>query len=228
MNKIIFGIFAHPDDEAFGPAGALLRETRAGTDLHLITLTAGDAGANPDGVDNLGEVRQAEWRAAGALLGAHSLHFFGYKDGHLNNLAMIEIAQRVVNLVIELLHDTPADAEVEFMSLDLNGYTGHIDHIVAARAAALAFYRLKQSDTRITRIRFACLPAHLSPATNTDWLYMDAGHTPAEIDETIDARDLRGDIIAIMKTHRSQRQDAATTLAAQGEALGLCYFVVKT
>ena len=37
MKKIIFGIFAHPDDEAFGPSGTLLLETRSGTELHLIT-----------------------------------------------------------------------------------------------------------------------------------------------------------------------------------------------
>ena len=44
MKRVIFGIFAHPDDEAFGPSGTLLMETKAGTELHLITLTLGEAG----------------------------------------------------------------------------------------------------------------------------------------------------------------------------------------
>lgn len=45
MRKILLGIFAHPDDEALGPVGTLLREVRDGAELHLITLTAGQAGA---------------------------------------------------------------------------------------------------------------------------------------------------------------------------------------
>ena len=57
MQKILFGIFAHPDDEAFGPVAALLDEVEKGTELHLITLTGGENGTNPDNLDNLGEVR---------------------------------------------------------------------------------------------------------------------------------------------------------------------------
>jgi len=136
MKKIIVGIFAHPDDEAFGPAGTLLQETKNGTELHLITLTAGDAGTNPDNVPDLGAVRLQEWKAAGGLLGAKSMEFFGYKDGQLNNNSMIEIGHRIIRHVQEILAEAPADTTVEFMSLDLNGYTGHIDHIVAARAAS--------------------------------------------------------------------------------------------
>ena len=62
MKKVIFGIFAHPDDESFGPSGTLLKLRRSGYDLHLIVLTDGEAGVNPDGIENLGEVRLQEWR----------------------------------------------------------------------------------------------------------------------------------------------------------------------
>lgn len=227
MKKSIFGIFAHPDDEAFGPCGALLQETRAGADLHLICLTAGEGGMNPDNHEDLGKVRLEEWHAAGALLGARSMHFLGYSDGQLHNLAMIEATQRIITLVTHTLATTTEDVEIEFMTLDLNGYTGHIDHIVTARAACLAFYRLKQRDKRFSRIRLACLPRKLVPDVNTDWLYMEPGHTPDEIGETVDARQLRNDIIAIIRTHHSQRSDADTVLESQGANLGLNYFVVK-
>lgn len=228
MKKIIFGIFAHPDDEAFGPAGTLLQETRSGTELHLITLTAGDAGTNPDNLKNLGEVRLEEWKKAGELLGAAGMHFLGYKDGQLNNLAMIEAAKRIEEIVAATLENAPADAEIEFMSLDLNGLTGHIDHIVAARAACLAFYRLKARDERLRRIRLACLPAELYPADNTHWIYMERGRTPQEVDETVDARQLRDDIIEIMRAHHTQRGDCDYNLKTQGDRLGLNGFIVKT
>lgn len=227
MKKIIFGIFAHPDDEAFGPAGALLQETRSGAELHLITLTAGDAGTNPDNVPNLGEVRLEEWKKAGALLGAENMNFLGYKDGQLANRSMIEAAERIVELVTDALKNS-GNAEIEFMSLDLNGLTGHIDHIVAARAACLAFYTLKKKDARFTRIRLACLPAELYPAYNIGWLYMEQGRSPEEIDETIDARNLRDDIIEVMRAHETQRADCDYNVKTQGERLGLNYFIVKS
>jgi LmbE family N-acetylglucosaminyl deacetylase len=227
MKKIIFGIFAHPDDEAFGPCGTLLQETRGGSELHLITLTTGEGGTNPDNQEDLGGIRLEEWRAAGKLLGSSSMHFLGYKDGQLNNSAMIEATQRIITVVSHTLMSHPTDIEIEFMTLDLNGYTGHIDHIVAARAACLAFYTLKQNDPRFTRIRFACLPRHQVPDVNTDWLYMEPGRTPEEISETVDARGLRDDIIAVMNMHHSQRADQAATIKSQGDDLGLNYFIVK-
>lgn len=226
MKKIIFGIFAHPDDEAFGPAGTLLQETRGGAELHLVTLTAGGAGTNPDNLENLGETRLQEWHEAGKLLGAKSMHFFGYEDGELNNKQMIGAGRRLVDVVAEAIPDGE-DIEIEFMTLDLNGYTGHIDHIVAARAASWAFYTLKQADARFTRIRYACLPQKLYPKAEFGWIYQEAGRSPEEIDETVDTRELREDILNVMRAHRTQRADYDYTVKSWGRDLGLNYFIVK-
>jgi LmbE family N-acetylglucosaminyl deacetylase len=227
MKKIIFGIFAHPDDEAFGPCGALLLETRGGADLHLITLTDGGAGTNPDNLTNLGEVRLKEWRAAGHLIGAKTMHHLGYKDGQLNNIAMIEASQRIKVLIDEVLTSTHDDITIEFITLDLNGYTGHIDHIVAARTASFVFYSLKQNDPRFSHIKFACFARESVPSVNTDWLYMEPGHLLEEIQETVDARHLQNEIIDIMHMHHTQRGDGMTTIKNQGANLGLSYFIVK-
>jgi LmbE family N-acetylglucosaminyl deacetylase len=227
MKKIIFGIFAHPDDEAFGPCGTLLLETRSGAELHLISLTAGENGTNPDNNPDLARTRLQEWQKAGELLGAASMHHLGYVDGTLNNLAMIEIAAKIEQLIKNTVKNDE-DVEIEFMSLDLNGLTGHIDHIVAVRAACLAFYKLKSTDTRFTRIRFFCLPNTYYPTVNTDWIYMEAGRTEQEIDETVDARAIKNDIMTIMHTHHSQRGDADTQIKALGNDLGLNHFIIKT
>ncbi|HJP81640.1 MAG TPA: PIG-L deacetylase family protein [Candidatus Saccharimonadales bacterium] len=226
--KIIFGIFAHPDDEAFGPAGTLLAETKVGTELHLITFTAGDAGTNPDNVPDLGAVREKEWREAGSRLGATSMHFLGYKDGHLDNQTMIEATDRITQIVKAITEKVLDDVMIEFMSLDLNGYTGHIDHIVAARTACQVFYRLKAADGRFERILLATVPSSISPTVNTDWIFMEPGRTPDEIDEIVDARHLRDDILYVMDAHDSQRADRAYTIKSQGENLGINYFIVKS
>lgn len=228
MKKIIFAIFAHPDDEAFGPSGALLKETKDGNDLHLITFTDGSAGTNPDNASDLGEVRTKEWQRAGQLFGAKSMHLLGYEDSYLNNHVMIEAAEKITQIIMTTLKDDQRDITVEFISMDLNGVTGHIDHIVAARAACLVFYRMKALDSRITRLRLACYPASAFPKQNTDWIYMEAGRSPGEIDEIIDGREYRDELTAIVKMHHSQRHDGENYLKWQGDNLGLCSFIVKT
>lgn len=227
MKKIIFAIFAHPDDESFGPSGTLLSETRSGTELHLILLTSGDAGTNPDNHPDLGVVRLDEWRKAGQLMGATGMHYLDYKDGQLNNLAMLEASQRIINLITPIVKAASADTEIELLTNDLNGITGHIDHIVAARTACYVFYTLKQHDPRFTRIRLTCLADTVMPHSNTHWLYMEAGRSANEINETVDARHLRDELITIIRTHHTQRADGEQHIAHQGETIGLNHFIVK-
>ena len=228
MNKIIFGIFAHPDDEAFGPSGALLKAVHEGAELHLITLTAGDSGMNPDNVADLGKTRLEEWRKAGTLLGATSMEFLGYKDGHLDNVAMIEVGNKLIELIREKLQKAPRSAEIEFITLDLNGLTGHIDHIVATRAACFAFYRLKEKDPRFTRILFSCFTRTNYPTLDTGWIFREQGRSTAEIDEVVDAREYREEIIAIANCHNTQRKDRDYFLKTAGENLGMNYFIVQS
>ncbi|MBI3889708.1 PIG-L family deacetylase [Candidatus Saccharibacteria bacterium] len=225
MKKIIVGIFAHPDDEAFGPSGTLLMETKAGTELHLITLTAGEAGTNPDNLSNLAEVRLQEWHSAGQLIGATEMHHLGYVDGTLNNLDHLTITDEIIRIVEDIL-DGEDNATIEFMSIDLNGVTGHIDHIVAGRSACLAFYRLKAKGYPMSRIRLACRPGSKDDVPNTDFVFMDAGRSPEEIGETIDARQYANEVIEIMRCHRTQRHDCENHIAALGDDVAINHFIV--
>lgn len=227
MTKVVIGVFAHPDDEAFIAAGTLLKEVAAGAELHLLCLTDGAAGTNPDAVTDLGTLRLKEWHTAGQLLGAASMHHLGYADGQLDNAAMIEAADKIEAIIRPLVAASAEETQIEFIAFDLNGLTGHIDHIVASRAAALAFYRLKATDARVSRLRLACLPRHLYPSVNTEWLYMEPGRSPEEIDEIIDARRLRSEILEVIRAHHSQRQDGNTMIKTFGDDLGMNYFIVK-
>lgn len=226
MHKVIFGIFAHPDDEAFGLAGTLLVEKAAGNEVHLICATAGENGTNPDNVPDLGATRLAEWRSAGQLIGADSMHHLGYEDGRLSNSVYLEIADKIQRIIAPIITDRP-DVEIEFMSIDLNGITGHIDHIVIARVASYLFYRLKGSDSRITRLRLACAPKDRLPTHTCDWLYMEAGRTKQEIGERVDARVHLDTIREIIAAHHSQRTDSATHLKS-GDKVAINYFIVKS
>jgi LmbE family N-acetylglucosaminyl deacetylase len=226
MKKILFGIFAHPDDEAFGPVAALLDEAEKGTELHLVTITAGENGTNPDNESDLGAVRLQEWRAAGKLIGAASLHHFGYIDGTLNNLSHLEITSQIQKLVHEIVAGRD-EVEIEFMSLDLNGFSGHIDHIVASRSTCLAFYRLREHGLPVTKVRLACLPREVAPSVGTSFVFTEPGRTPNEIDETVDGTRFMDKIHEIMQCHHSQRGDYEAVASSRGNSLGINYFIVK-
>ncbi|MFZ1361280.1 MAG: PIG-L deacetylase family protein [Candidatus Saccharimonadales bacterium] len=225
MKKLLFAIFAHPDDEAFGPSGTLYMEAQHGTELHLITLTAGQAGTNHDNVADLGAVRLREWRAAGQLIGAQHLHHLGYIDGRLSNQDHIAITDTIMQIVTNAIDGRNA-IEIEFMSMDLNGVTGHIDHIVAGRSACLAMYRLRERGVPITRIRLACRPADRYTGINTDFVLMEPGRTPNEITETIDARQHIEQVYAIMRAHHTQRNDGESHIAALGDSVAINHFIV--
>lgn len=228
MKKVIFGIFAHPDDEAFGPCGTLLLETQAGTELHLITLTAGDGenSMNPDNVPNLGEVRLQEWAASTKLLGATSTHHLGYTDGKLGNDDHVQIAKQLEDIIRGTVAER-TDITIEIITFDSNGLTGHIDHIVATRSACLVFYRLKATGLPMQRLRLYCFTQHDYPAVNTSFVFMEPGRSQAEISETIDATAIADTVREAMQCHHSQRADYDYHIKKLGDAIAIDHFIIQ-
>lgn len=228
MSKIIFGIFAHPDDETFGPGVTLIKEVKAGAKLHLISLTAGEAGQNPDNLADFATVRLQEWRQAGKIIGASSMHCLGFSDSQLNNNDMQLAQQKISELIAEILKQEPNIDEIELITMDLNGITGHIDHIVAARAASYVFYQLRQQgDYPLTKLSYVCLPKSRFPNANTDWLYMEAGRPANIIDQTVEARDYQADILTAIEAYHSQRADAERHLKNLDNVLVNHFIVVS-
>lgn len=228
MKKLLFCIFAHPDDEAFGPAGTLILEARSGTEIHLITLTSGSNGANPDGVPDLGATRLEEWRIAGRLMNVSGTHELGFTDGELNNISMQTASQQIEQIIKAELQSLTEPVQVELMSFDTTGITGHIDHIVASRAAHYVFYKLKHEGLPLARLRLYCLPRSVLSAPNIDWIYADPGRLPSEIDETQDISSALEEIRQVIHAHRSQRADAAQRLATLDVGMTADHFIVKT
>lgn len=80
----LLGVFAHPDDESFGPGATLARYAAEGVEVHVLTVTDGAAGdlltSLPPGVASLEELRNKELQCAVQLLGATALHTLSYRD----------------------------------------------------------------------------------------------------------------------------------------------------
>lgn len=121
-------VFPHPDDECFGPAPALVRQRRAGHEVHLLTLTRGEATSQRDrlGVskEEMGRIRSEEMKDVARELDLSSLTILDFPDGELDNLDPRQLEASIV----EHVHRTTPDVLVTY---PVHGISGHPDHIVA-------------------------------------------------------------------------------------------------
>lgn len=78
-------VVAHPDDAEFLVAGTVARWAGAGSTVTYVVVTKGDKGSEDPEMTpyRLAEIREAEQRAAGTILGVKQYEFMGYEDGYL-------------------------------------------------------------------------------------------------------------------------------------------------
>ena len=207
MKKLLFGIFAHPDDEGFGPSGSLIHAVNEGVEVHLVLLTPGDAGSNLDNYPVLGDVRLNEWRQSAKIMGIpqQNLHFLGYKDGTLNNQSILRAIETIETLIRQII-ENEKDTSLDIMSFELGGISGHIDHIVAGRTASAVFYRLKQSGVNTHELLLVGLPESYMPKLDVSWIFMDKGYPEDQL-RRVDVSDTRKQKLDIVAAHHSQRSD---------------------
>lgn len=230
MKKLLFGIFAHPDDEAFGPSGTLHLAARAGTELHLVCATKGEAGNNPDQVADLGAVRLREWQQAAALMGARSTKNFGLPDGRLANDHYLVLANGIIEHIDSLTAETAEGYEIELLTMEPHGISGHLDHIAISHVATYIYYYLRQRNSahqQIRRIRYFCLSRQQQPEVSLHWLYMPPGYESGAIDEVVDVRPVLETKLAIMESHHSQREDMASIRARGDDSLATEHFLIR-
>ena len=135
MKDVIVVVLAHPDDESFGMGGTLARYAAQGAAVHLVLATRGEAGIPGTDSSRAGALREAEARAACAILGVRSLDFLGYLDGQLSQ---VDVESAVDRLTARLRLLRP---EV-VITYGLDGVSGHPDHIAVGLWTTMAYDRL--------------------------------------------------------------------------------------
>jgi len=135
----MLAVLAHPDDESLGVGGTLAYYAARGVDLSLITATLGQRGRfrgerdGPEhpGPEGLGRIREAELRAAAAILGVRDLTLLGYMDGSLAQADPVEamgwIAHHIRRLRPQVVLTFPPD-----------GAYGHPDHVAISQLTSAA------------------------------------------------------------------------------------------
>ncbi|HEU4322728.1 MAG TPA: PIG-L family deacetylase [Roseiflexaceae bacterium] len=136
MDRCLLAVYAHPDDEAFGVAGALRKYCDAGVRTALICATRGERGAISDPAlatpATLGVVREGELREACRMAGVDDLTVLGYQDGLLQQADPHEAVGRLVYHIRRLRPQV-------VVTFDANGDYGHPDHIAIHRLTVAAF-----------------------------------------------------------------------------------------
>ena len=82
QHERVLAIVAHPDDAELLCAGTLARANADGAEIGICVLCRGDKGQPDRPIENLGDVRSGEMKAAAGLLGAELLEG-GFSDGEL-------------------------------------------------------------------------------------------------------------------------------------------------
>jgi LmbE family N-acetylglucosaminyl deacetylase len=74
-------VVAHPDDLEYGGAGAIARWTDGGRQVAYLLATRGEAGIDTLAPAECGPLREAEQRAAAAVVGVPTVEFLDHPDG---------------------------------------------------------------------------------------------------------------------------------------------------
>lgn len=208
MKQVYIGIFAHPDDESFGPSGSLLKYIQAGAEVHLICATLGQSGQNSLNVTDLGQTRLAELQAACEKIGTTSLHTLGYSDGTLSNDQFHAISKEVEAIIVEVIRQCSTDTEITFITMDQNGVSGHIDHIVMAMVTSYVYVKLSTDDSRIKNVHYYCLCDDENPDNDISFVFKPKGYAKSELTIINDITDVFETKKMIMRLHASQTNDA--------------------
>lgn len=148
MTQALVTVFAHPDDETFSVGGSVACAVDAGLHVTAVCATRGEVGeiADPSLAtpETLGQVREAELRAACAELGVHDVRFLDYRDSGMDgtpenadprafaNATDEEVVGRIAAILREL---RPAVV----VTFEPGGVYGHPDHKKISRCATAAY-----------------------------------------------------------------------------------------
>jgi len=138
MNKgfNLLAVLAHPDDESLGFGGTLARYAAEGVETYLVTATRGERGRfgslgkGGDPVE-VGRVREAELRAAAAVLGIREVSILSYPDGAVDKVDAAIAVRAVVSQIRRIQPHV-------VLTFGPEGAYGHPDHIAISQFTTAA------------------------------------------------------------------------------------------
>lgn len=198
MNPLVC-IFAHPDDESFGPGGTIAKFTKE-RDVIVVCVTNGDA-ADSSNPDELGRIRKQELLASAKILGVRQVFFLDYNDGELNNNSYHDLAKKIDEILNQLKPDT-------LLTFEPLGVSGHIDHITVSLVTTFVFKKLPFTKTLL----YYCYTTDIPKEYKNYFIYMPPGYEVSQTNLVIDITDFWKTKVDAMNVHVSQIDDCKKVL----------------
>jgi LmbE family N-acetylglucosaminyl deacetylase len=218
MKKTFVAVFAHPDDEAFGPSGTLIKMAQE-YDLYILCATRGEAGQNhhEDQESQLSDLREKELLESAKIIGAKGVHFLDFVDGTLCNNMYHDLADKIKQYLEKYKPE-------KIMTFEFRGISGHIDHITVALAATYAVQKLPF----VKEILYHCIPKQLERKKGEYFIFMPPGYDEKDVDLVVDIEDVWDQKVRAMRAHKSQKKDAEGILQrAEGKPKRELFFVYE-
>ena len=133
---------------------------------------------------------------AGKILGIKKVEFLDFKDGRIGNQDLAKLEKIITDKVNRFRPDT-------ILTFDLNGVSGHLDHIAVASATTQAFRKTMIAK----RLYYFTIPKTFSDMVKDYFIYFPEGKRPEEADEKIDVSSVWKKRISAMDQHQSQKKD---------------------
>jgi N-acetylglucosamine malate deacetylase 2 len=220
--KPVVGVFAHPDDEAFGPSGTLAKFASEGRDVYIICVTRGDAGENhSDKGDNLKDIREQELEASAKELGVKDVIFLDFKDGTLSNNLYHEVADKLQGQLKKI------EPEI-IITIENRGASGHLDHIAVSFITTFVFNKL----SFVKELWYFCYSVeeqkNLTKEIGAYFVYFPQGYKKEEVNKTIDVTAEWEKKQSAMQKHESQKPDVQAHMKAFADLPKEEIFIVTT
>jgi LmbE family N-acetylglucosaminyl deacetylase len=175
----ILYVFAHPDDESFGPARAISKQRRQGHEVYLLTLTRGGATRQRHkfgySVAEMGEVRYKEM-----LDVAKTLDLTGMTVLDLPDSGLAEMDPREIEAVIAE-HIEAIQPQV-VVTYAVHGISGFFDHLVNHAVVKRAYVELRERAPYLKRLAFYTMTEE--EAAQFEWVHL-TGSKPEDIDVVV-------------------------------------------